>query len=139
MIIVSACLMGDMCRYDAKICKNDAVIAYLKDKDHVKVCPEVMGGLDTPRPAAEIIDSQVINKLKENVTAEFEIGAKRTLELALKHNVELAILKAKSPSCGSKQIYDGTFRAKLTKGNGMTADLLIKNGVNVISENDLKN
>ncbi len=139
MILVSACLMGDRCRYDGKICKNPNVIDFLKDKDYIKICPEVMGGLDTPRIPAEIIKKKVINYCNQDVTNEFLKGANSTLEIAKVNNVKMAILKSKSPSCGSGLIYDGTFTGRLISGNGITAKLLLDNKIVVINENEINN
>ena len=97
-----------------------------------------MGGLATPRPPGEIVrvdgDDKVINNMGEDVTNQYESGARQTLEIALKENVKIAILKAKSPSCGNEEIYDGTFTRKLIKGQGITVRLLRKNGIEVFSE-----
>lgn len=134
MILVSGCLMGDKCRYDGKKCKNNQVIDYLKDKAYIKVCPEVMGGLDIPRIPAEIVGDQVITKLGQDVTSEFNLGAQLTLKIAQENNVQLAILKAKSPSCGYGQIYDGSFSGKLIEKNGITSELLLKNKIKIVNE-----
>ncbi len=134
MILVSGCLMGDKCRYDGKICKNSQVIDYLKDKAYIKVCPEVMGGLDIPRIPAEIVEDKVMTKLGQDVTHEFNLGAQLTLKIAQENNVQLAILKAKSPSCGYGQVYDGSFSGKLIEKNGITSELLLKNKIKIINE-----
>ena len=137
LIFVSACLVGENCKYNGGNNKNERATAFLKDKEYLTICPEVMGGLDTPRPPAEINGDKVININGDNVTEYFTKGAKMTLELAKKHKPSLIILKAKSPSCGAGEIYDGSFSGRLIKGNGITAELLIKNGFKVITENDL--
>ena len=137
MILVSACLIGENCKYSGGNNKNEKVLSYLKDKKYITICPEVMGGLDTPRPPAEIIGNKVINTNGDDVTEYFTKGAKMALELAKKHNPSLIILKAKSPSCGAGEIYDGSFSGALINGNGVTAGLLINEGFKVITEKDL--
>ncbi len=135
-IIVSGCLIGNKCRYDGSTNKDLREI--LKDKCNiVAVCPEQMGGLSTPRVPAERIDDKVINKEGLDVTKEYTLGAKIALKLAVKNNCRIALLKAKSPSCGSNEIYDGTFSHTLIKGDGVTADLFKRNGIKVYTENEL--
>lgn len=146
MILVSACLGGENCKYNGGNNKNDKVLNFLKDKDVTYICPEEMGGLSTPRKPAEIQGSaegilsgtdKILNCDKEDVTNEFLIGAKKCLEIALENKVTLAVLKAKSPSCGKGLVYDGSFTGSKIEGNGITAELLIKNGIKVITEEDL--
>lgn len=137
MILVSSCLLGKPCRYDGKSSRDEATIEYLKGKKYIEVCPEVLGGLNTPRDPAEIqiIDDEVriINCKGIDVTKEFFKGAEEVLKIAKENNCTKAILKAKSPSCGCGKIYDGSFSGKLIEGNGVTADLLIKEGIKVQS------
>lgn len=107
------------------------------------ICPEEMGGLPTPRiPSEEVFASdgtmRVMSKEGKDVTAEFIKGAEFSLKVAKECDAELAILKARSPSCGKGIIYDGTFSGNLTEGNGVTADLFIKSGIKVLSENDFE-
>lgn len=136
-IIVSACLLGCNCRYDGKNSFKENVKDFVKDHEVILVCPEVEGGLPTPRIPAEIINDKVINKEGQDVTSYFEQGANNCLLKALVNNVELAILKQRSPSCGSKEIYDGSFQGKFIKGQGVFAKKLINNNIKVISEEDL--
>ncbi len=103
-----------------------------------EVCPEVMGGLSTPRNPAEIIGDKVISSVGDDVSAEYFSGANIALEIAKAENVDLCILKSRSPSCGKGEIYDGTFSGTLQAGNGCTASLLMQNGFEVISENDIE-
>ena len=142
MILVSKCLIGENCKYNGRNNRNDDVIKFLKGKEYIGICPETDGGLSVPRAASEIVLKndirRVINKDGEDVTCEFERGAEIALELANEHNPELIILKAKSPSCGKGRIYDGTFSGKLTEGNGITAELLIKYGYKVATEEEIK-
>lgn len=138
MILVSACLMGENCKYSGGNNRNEDVISFLKGKEYLCICPEEFGGLQTPRPPAEIIGDRVLDKEGKDVTKAFYLGAEKTLALALEHHAECCILKANSPSCGCGTIYDGTFSGKKVKGNGITADLLLKHGFKVISEKKLK-
>ena len=138
MIFVSACLLGENCKYSGGNNRNEAVISFLEEKEFIAVCPERAGGLPAPRPPAEIRDGRVVDKEGKDVTAEFLLGAKKTLALAKKHHPELFILKANSPSCGCGEIYDGTFSGRKISGNGKTTELLLKNGFSVITEKQIK-
>ncbi len=147
MILVAACLLGVNCRYDGNSCKNEKVLEYIKDKNIIPICPEQLGGLATPRMPVEIAEGdgstvlegngKVVNKEGEDVSEAFLKGAYETLKIAKLFNCKEAILKAKSPSCGSKKIYDGTFNGVLKKGKGITAALLEKEGIKVKSEENL--
>lgn len=141
MVLVSACLAGVPCRYDGKA-KPDLEITELAKTVEVKlVCPEILGGLTTPRPPSEIQSgtgedvlsgkARVVAKDGRDVTEAFLSGAQKTLEMALACGVKRVILKAKSPSCGCGMVYDGTFSGTLRKGNGVTAALLMQNGIEV--------
>ena len=136
-ILVSKCLLGENCRYKGDNCKSDKVLAYLEGHEIIPICPEQAGGLAIPRDPSEIVGNRVISKSGKDVTAEYLKGASIALKLAQKNKVDLVILKAKSPSCGVGLIYDGTFTGNKIPGNGVTADLLIKNGFKVITEEDL--
>ena len=136
-ILVSKCLLGENCRYKGDNCKSDKVLAYLEGHEIIPICPEQAGGLAIPRDPSEIVGNRVISKSGKDVTAEYQKGASIALKLAQKNKVDLVILKAKSPSCGVGLIYDGTFTGNKIPGNGVTADLLIKNGFKVITEEDL--
>lgn len=147
MILVSACLIGMDCRYNCEVKVNKDVIEFLKDKSFVPVCPEQQGGLATPRQPSEIqggtgIDvieekASIINKAGDDVTEEFVRGAYEILKLTEMYDVEYALLKAKSPSCGSGKIYDGTFNGKLIDGDGICTALLKKHNIKVINEDEL--
>ena len=136
-ILVSACLLGINCKYNGENNYNEKVIEYLKDKEVIPVCPEIFGGLSTPRPPSERVENKVLNINNEDVTQEYNKGANEALKLAKMFNINKALLKAKSPSCGKGKIYDGTFQGVLTTGNGVTVDLLELNGISVITEQDL--
>lgn len=134
--LVSACLAGRPCRYDGTACPVPELKRLAAAGLAVPVCPEELGGLPTPRPPAEIRQSRVINAAGEDVTTQFERGAEAVLELARRHNVGLAILKARSPSCGVGPVYDGAFSRTLTPGAGVAAGKLRRNGIKVCSEED---
>ena len=148
MILVSSCLCGEKCKYSGGDNYNQVVIDYCENKEIIQVCPEVMGGLSTPRIPAEIVGgtakevidgkAKILTKEGKDVTKAFMKGAKEVLRLAQIHNVQEVILKANSPSCGKGQVYDGTFNGQLIKGNGLTAQLLIDAGIEIKTEKDFK-
>ncbi len=131
-VLVSACLMGLPCRYDGKTCiPSQEVMDLVKKSRAMPICPEQLGGLPTPRPPAEISKGRVINSNGEDVTENFLRGAEISAKLARLFGAKLAILKDKSPSCGSTLIYDGSFTEQLIEGEGMTTALLKREGVTV--------
>ena len=142
MIIVSACLLGENCKYSGGNNKSENVIKYLEDKEYILVCPEQLGGLSTPRNPSEIITygnkdgndvlsgcTKVLSNKGIDVTKNFIQGAEETLKIAKEHNAKTAILKAGSPSCGYKKIYDGTFLGNKIQGMGVTAAILNKENI----------
>lgn len=154
MILVSRCLCGEACKYNGSHNYNEKVMTYCKGKRILKVCPEVLGGLPTPRIPSEIIGgmaqdvlkgtAKVINKEGEDVTPQFILGANKVIECIKNIKGELdinepieAILKANSPSCGKGKVYDGTFSGTLIDGNGILAELLIQLGIKVRTEQEL--
>jgi uncharacterized protein YbbK (DUF523 family) len=138
MYLVSACLAGVNCRYDGKGSVNEKVLELVNQGLAIPVCPEQLGGLTTPRISCELVgDKKVVNKEGTDRTEEFMLGAERTLSIAKALGVNKAIMKSKSPSCGCGQIYDGTFSGTLIPGNGVAVSLLLKNGIEVITEKDL--
>lgn len=139
-ILVSACLYGECTRYDGKnnILKHPVFLKWKNIGVLVPVCPEVLGGLPTPRPCSEIKDGKVVNAENADVTPQFELGAQRALEIAKKSGAILAILKQNSPSCGSKNIYDGTFSGRKISGSGICAKLLLESGIPVFDEEDIE-
>ncbi len=136
-ILVSACLLGVKCRYDGRSNKNRKVLKLAKKANLIPVCPEILGGLPTPREPAEQKGKKVVTKSGEDVTQNFKKGAKEVLKIAKLFGIKKAILKQRSPSCGCGQIFDGTFSGKIIKGDGVTTVLLKRNGVKVMSEEDL--
>lgn len=136
-ILVSGCLMGFECRYKNDSCRNERILELAKEHVLIPVCPEQMGGLPTPRNPAERVEDRVISSAGDDVTAEYQKGAAAALYTAQVNHVDFAILKANSPSCGKGVIYDGSFSGKKTAGNGLTAELLMKNGFAVYTEDQL--
>jgi len=140
MILVSSCLLGLCCRYDGKEKVNKHVLDYLKDKAYIPICPEQMGGLPTPREPAEIVlmdPLSIQTEAGDDVTDSFLKGIDEVVKLLSLYDVKEAILKSKSPSCGTYQIYDGTFTRTLIKGSGMMSKRLQEASIKVINEEDL--
>lgn len=141
-LLISACLLGVSCRYDGKTKPLDEkILNKLKEKHHlIPICPEIMGGLPTPRIPAEIAkDRRVLRRDGADITSEYEKGAHEALRLAKFFGCTTVILKARSPSCGRDVIYDGTFSDTLTEGDGITAELFRKNGIRIIREDEISN
>ena len=138
-ILVSSCLLGLNCRFNGKgALLSD--IKKLKEKYYIiPFCPEIYGGLPTPREPAEIVDGKVITKSGIDVTSNYKAGAKQALDLCQLLNCKIAILKENSPSCGYYKIHNGKFDGGLVEGNGFTADLLSSNGIIVIGESQINN
>lgn len=139
-MLVSACLLGINCKYSGGNNKNDKVCELAKKRHVVPVCPEQLGGLSTPRLECEIVEDEhgrnVLRKDGRDMTEQFILGAEETLKLALLLGEKEAILKSRSPSCGVHTIYDGTFSGKIIEGQGITAELLKKNGIMVYDESN---
>lgn len=136
-ILVSACLLGKNCKYNGGNNLNQGVLDFVEGHEVIGVCPEQLGGLSTPRLPAEIVDGVVTNKEGVSVDAEFRKGAQEALAAALEKKVDLAILQSRSPSCGVKEIYDGSFSGKKIKGQGMFAKLLSAHGIKVLDAEDI--
>lgn len=140
-VVVSKCLLGCNCKYSGGNNYNQKVVDFLRDKNIIPVCPEEAGGLPTPRKCCEIVllsgVRKVVTEDSEDVTANFIQGAQLSLEQALERGARLAVLKAKSPSCGCGEIYDGTFSHTVVKGSGVTAQLFLDNGIEVKTEDEI--
>jgi len=149
-VLVSACLLGERVRYDARAAavRDGHLERWLREGRVVAICPEVAGGLPVPRPPCEIQGgsgadvlagrARVVSQLGDDETAAFRAGAERALELARIHGIRVAVLKERSPSCGSAQIYDGSFAGRRIAGEGVTAALLRQHRVRVFSEEQLE-
>lgn len=132
-ILVSACLLGVSCRYDGHSMPDPKILALARGHTLIPLCPEQLGGLPTPRIPSEYDGQTVRNREGKDVTSEFRRGAEECVRLTKLLHVDLAILKDKSPSCGVGMRYSGRFDKILTQGDGMTAELLKKAGIPVIS------
>ena len=137
-ILVSACLLGEACRYDGKSKPDYGVIALQDKYELIPVCAEVLGGLPTPRISSEILEERVIRQDGYDVTEEYHKGAMEALKIAKENNCKTAILKSKSPSCGKYSIYDGTFTRALIEGQGILCRLLLENGIRVLDETEIE-
>ena len=138
-IFVSACLIGENCKYNGGNNYSEAVKKYVEGHEVISMCPEVEGGLPIPRTPAEIVKGVVTNRDGVSVDKEFRAGAEKILDVLIEEKVELAILQSRSPSCGIGRIYDGSFTKTLTNGNGIFADLLVKHGIKVIDVEKINN
>ena len=136
-ILVSSCLLGRPTRYDGRSVGYQGIDALLEKYDIIEACPEVAGGLPTPRAPSERIGDRVVMRDGRDVTEEFTLGAKKAYELCVLHNIKIAVLKEKSPSCGAGRIYDGSFTGTLCDGNGVTAEYLSSRGVSVYGESHI--
>lgn len=135
-ILISACLLGMSCRYNGEGQIMPGTDKLMEKHHLVPICPEIYGGLSTPREPSEIKNGRVISKSGNDLTEYFERGAEEILALAKLYHCKYAILKERSPSCGYKEIYDGTFSGKIINGNGILAALLLKNGIVIIDETE---
>jgi len=136
MILCSACLLGIECCYDGRSRLNLKAVDLASRETLIPVCPEQLGGLPTPRSPSEIKEGRVFTKEGADVTAHFIRGAQEVLKIAGIYGITRALMKQRSPSCGCGEIYDGTFTGRVITGNGVTAELLMKHGINIITEDD---
>ncbi|MDD6327685.1 MAG: DUF523 domain-containing protein [Lachnospiraceae bacterium] len=135
-IAVSSCLLGENCKYNGGNNYSERVEKYLDGHEVIRICPEVLGGLPTPRQSAEIVDGKV--KLKDGTSVDdaFRKGAELALNMVINNGVQLVILQSRSPSCGVNTIYDGTFSGTIISGEGVFAKLLKENGIKVVDVED---
>lgn len=145
MYIISRCLLGDNCKYNGGSNYNKFVIEFCRNRKYIAVCPEMAGGLPSPRLPAERRGERIMNRGGEDVTEMFFSGARREMENVIREaekvgeKIEGAILKSNSPTCGSGTVYDGSFSGTLTKGDGCFAEMLKSRGIKVISEKEIEN
>ncbi len=130
-ILVSACLLGQNCKYNGQNNYNQTVMDFIQNHNVLPICPELLGGLGCPRASVEIVDGAFMTKNGKNVTEEFHKGVHIAMEKIKEKNIDLAILQSRSPSCGVKQIYDGTFQGILIQGEGLFAKALREAGITV--------
>ena len=137
IILVSACLLGVECRYKGDSCPCQKVIELSSNHTLIPVCPEQAGGLPTPRTPSERVGDKVLMRDGTDVTSEYQKGAETALYLAKTLKADFAVLKANSPSCGKGMIYDGSFSGNKCAGNGVSAEMLINNGIPVYTEDEI--
>ena len=140
-VLISSCLLGENVKYDGgnnSILEEKFIQKLQKSNLIVSVCPEVEGGLSTPRVPVEIQNTRAINKEGDDKTDEFNQGAVKTLKRAKQNGIKMAIMKSRSPSCGKDKIYDGSFSKTLIKDSGITAKLLKAHAIKIFTENELK-
>ena len=136
-IMVSACLLGENCKYNGGNNKNPELLRLLSGHTLIPVCPETLGGLPTPRIPAEIVNGAVRNREGASVDAAFRAGAEKALAAAMREQPDLIVLQSRSPSCGVKEIYDGTFSGRLVPGEGVFAELARRAGFRVADAEDI--
>lgn len=136
-ILVSSCLLGENCKYSGANNENEAVKELAASHNLIAVCPEVLGGLPTPRAPMEIVGGRVVDQQGNDYTAFMDRGNEAVRALAEKYECKCAVMKSRSPSCGCGKVYDGTFSSKLVCGDGTAVRMLKKMGIKVINEEDL--
>ena len=135
-VLVSACVLGCNCKYNGRNNRNEAVIEYLKGKEVLSICPEMLANMSIPRPGAEIVDEVVMDDKGNNVDSDYRKAVALALEKIEGEKIDLAILQSRSPTCGVNNIYDGTFTGKLISGQGLFAKALITKGYPVKDAED---
>ena len=136
-IIVSACLLGENCKYNGGNNRNERVLRYVEGHEVITVCPEMLGGLPCPRKPVEWVGERVLTKDGDDCTENFRIGVQKALETIADQQVDLAILQSRSPTCGVKQIYDGTFSGVRIDGQGALAKALAAQGIPLMDAEDV--
>lgn len=137
VILVSACLLGENCKYNGGNNRNERVLRYVQGHEVIPVCPEVLGGLPCPRKPVEWVGDRVLTRDGDDCTENFRIGVQRALETIADQHVDLAILQSRSPTCGVKQIYDGTFSGVRIDGQGALAKALAARGIPLMDAEDV--
>ena len=135
-VMVSACLLGENCKYNGGNNLNPDLLRLLSGHTVIPVCPEVLGGLPVPRIPAEIVNGAVVNREGISVDDAFRRGAEKALELAAAERPDLVILQSRSPSCGTRHVYDGTFSGTLVRGKGVFAEMAVNAGFRVMDAED---
>ena len=136
-VVVSACLLGEKCKYNGGCNYSEAVVRYLEGKEVIPVCPEVLAGLGVPRTPVEIVDGVVRDRDGNSVDNVLRVAVAQILSLLKEEQIECAVLKSRSPTCGVKQVYDGSFSGKLISGKGILAAALHDAGYRVIDSEDV--
>ena len=136
-VLVSACLLGEKCKYNGRNNYNSAVVDFVKDKDVLPICPEMMAGMGCPRTPIEIVDGVLMDRDGNNVDAAMRKAVEDAMELIRKEDIQCAVLQSRSPTCGVNQVYDGSFSGKLISGSGILAQALRNAGYRTIDAEDL--
>lgn len=131
-VLVSACLLGENCKYNGGNNYHSGVAAFLADKDVILICPEMLAGLGTPRNCAEIVNGKVVDDTGKDVDEDFRRGVALAMERIKNEPIGFAVLQSRSPTCGVHQIYDGSFSGTLIPGQGLLAKELIRKGIKVL-------
>ena len=137
-ILVSACLLGENCKYNGGNNYNPAVAEFVKDKEVLSICPEMMAGMGCPRTPIEIIDGVLMDRSGNNVDAAMREAVAQAMEMIRKEDIQCAVLQSRSPTCGVNQIYDGSFSGKLIDGSGVFVQALKDAGYQVIDAEDVE-
>ena len=137
-VLVSACLLGENCKYNGGNNYNAAVAEYVKDKEILPICPEMMAGMGCPRIPIEIVGGVLMDRNGNNVDAVMRSAVALAMERIRKEEIQCAILQSRSPTCGVNQIYDGSFSGKLIPGSGVLAQALKEEGYRVIDAEEIK-
>ena len=138
-ILVSACLLGENCKYNGGNNYNPAVAEFVKDKEVLPICPEMMAGMGCPRIPIEIVDGVLMDRDGNNVDAAMRKAVEQAMEMIREEDIQCAVLHSRSPTCGVNQIYDGSFTGKLIEGSGVLAQALKLTGYRVVDAEDIKN
>ena len=136
-VLVSACLLGENCKYNGGNNYNPAVAEFVKDKEVLPICPEMMAGMGCPRTPIEIVDGVLMDRNDNNVDAAMRQAVAQAMEMIQKEDIQCAVLQSRSPTCGVNQIYDGSFSGKLIDGSGVLAQALKVAGYQVIDAEDV--
>lgn len=136
-ILVSACILGENCKYNGGNNRSQGVIDFCRGHEITSICPECLAGLPTPRPCAEQVGCRILDETGEDVTEVYETGVEKALASIAGKEFDLVILQSRSPTCGCKQVYDGTFTGKLIDGTGYFARALLRRGYRVIDASDI--
>ena len=136
-ILVSGCLLGENCKYNGGNNYNPRVVEFLKDKEVISICPEMMAGMGCPRNPIEIVDGVLTDCHGKNVDALIRKSVMEIMERIRDEEIQCAVLQSRSPTCGVNQVYDGTFSGKLIPGSGVFAKSLMDAGYRVIDGEDI--
>lgn len=137
-ILVSACLLGENCKYNGSNNYNAAVVEFVKDQEVLTICPEMIAGMGCPRTPIEIVDGVLMDRNGNNVDAAMREAVEKAMEMIRKEEIQCAVLQSRSPTCGVNEVYDGSFSGKLIPGSGVLARALKDKGYQVIDAEDIK-